>query len=226
MRVLILSKTRMANGSCVGGILANGRYVRLMDHLGYNQPPDTCYEIGDVYEIKFCQRNDISAPHTEDILLYDKSLVKRIDEEEIINILTRKIRVRIWSGSPEKIFDGKLQWTESGSGYISTNGEIPSNSVGFWKPDKKLLKRDYEDKCRYHYFFTGNDHETHRKRITYVGMKNPVDEIPSCTLLRVSLARWWSPDGNEERCYLQLSGWYGLPEARQEEEATSDDLPF
>jgi len=34
-------------------------------------------------------------------------------------------------------------------------------------------------------------------------------QIPADTLLRVSLARWWDNEGrHEERCYLQLSGWY------------------
>ena len=34
-------------------------------------------------------------------------------------------------------------------------------------------------------------------------------QIPLNTLVRISLARWWVPAGmSEERCYLQLSGWY------------------
>ena len=40
----------------------------------------------------------------------------------------------------------------------------------------------------------------------------PIKVIPAGTLVRVSLARWWRPEDSEpnfeERCYLQLSGWY------------------
>lgn len=45
--------------------------------------------------------------------------------------------------------------------------------------------------------------------IKYVGFAEPINKIPAGTLVRVSLARWWRPtETSEERCYLQLSGWY------------------
>jgi hypothetical protein len=48
--------------------------------------------------------------------------------------------------------------------------------------------------------------------------------------MRISLARWWKPDDSElsERCYLQLSGWYGLQNNDNQEENIfdEDDLPF
>ncbi len=55
---------------------------------------------------------------------------------------------------------------------------------------------------------TTNDN---RYTIPYVGLKeNPPEIIPQGTLLRLSLAHWWTPEDadTEERCYLQLSGWY------------------
>ena len=45
----------------------------------------------------------------------------------------------------------------------------------------------------------------------YVGFADPIERIPKGALVRVSLARWWRPDDApdmEERCYLQLSGWF------------------
>ena len=46
-------------------------------------------------------------------------------------------------------------------------------------------------------------------RIKYVGFQTPLDCIPQGTVLRMSLANWWKKgDSDEERCYLQLSGWY------------------
>jgi len=36
-----------------------------------------------------------------------------------------------------------------------------------------------------------------------------VDANPAKSLVRISLARWWAPEGvNEKRCYVQLSGCY------------------
>lgn len=41
------------------------------------------------------------------------------------------------------------------------------------------------------------------------GFQTPLDYIPQGTVLRMSLANWWKKgDSDEERCYLQLSGWY------------------
>lgn len=111
------------------------------------------------------------------------------------------IDVKLWSGGIDNLFDGKLQWTSGGSGYISANGGIPENSVGFWMPNRDLRRNDYNHKVRYSYPIEG-------KNISFVGLQNPIDTIPAGTLVRVSLARWWSPDESEERCYLQLSGWY------------------
>ena len=48
--------------------------------------------------------------------------------------------------------------------------------------------------------------------LKYVGEESPIKVIPAGTLVRLSLARWWRPEDSEpnfeERCYLQLSGWY------------------
>ncbi len=45
--------------------------------------------------------------------------------------------------------------------------------------------------------------------IPYAGVTQAIQRIPKGTLIRVSLARWWNKDDKtEERCYLQLSGFY------------------
>ena len=78
-------------------------------------------------------------------------------------------------------------------------------STGFWIPDRDLMLRadakhyDYPDGCV-------------ARGLSYVGEPKPLPLLPAGTLIRVSLARWWKPDdaepGFEERCYLQLSGWF------------------
>lgn len=218
MDVIIVSKTHMSNAACVGGVLANGRFVRLLDSNGYNQDSDTELDIGDVYTITFSEREEITPPHVEDILVHSmehKFTFSSIDK--MVEYLTDKLKVNIWKGSTEVLFDGKLQWTSGGSGYISDSGEIPDNSVGFWIPDKDLIRKDFNEKVRYSYPIKW-------RNISFVGFQSPVDKIPKDTLVRVSLARWWSPNEDEERCYLQLSGWYGLPEPTKEDD--NDEIWF
>lgn len=220
MDVIIVSKTHMSSAACVGGVLANGRFVRLLDSDGYNQDSDTDLEVGDVYTITFSERTEKTPPHIEDILVH--TMVHKFtfsSIEKMVEYLTVKLKVKIWRGSTEVLFDGNLEWTSGGSGYISESGEIPKNSVGFWIPDRDLNRKDYNEKVRYSY-------PIRWRNISYVGYQNPVDNIPAGTLVRVSLARWWSPNEDEERCYLQLSGWYGLPEPDTENNDEDDDLPF
>lgn len=201
MDVIIVSKTHMSNHACVGGVLANGRYVRLLNSEGYNQNSDTDMEIGKVYTITFSERQGTIPPHIEDILV--NSIAYKFTFESIdkmVDYLINKLKIKIWRGSPNNLFDGKLLWTTGGSGYISKEN-IPEHSVGFWISDRHLNRNDFRDKIRFHYPIL-------ERNISYVGYQNPLNIIPSGTLLRVSLARWWSPNEEDEKCYLQLSGWY------------------
>ena len=208
MDVIIVSKTHMSSMACVGGVLADGRLVRLLDENGRNQPGDTKLNVGDVYKIIFKERGGKKPPHVEDILVLEMTFKFSFDPiDKMVSHLQEKIKVKIWKGSPEILFDGKLQWTTSGSGYISETGEIPSNSVGFWMPDKDLTRNDFGEKIRYNY----QQIQENSRKIPFVGYQTPVDTIQAGTFLRVSLARWWKRKDDEERCYLQLSGWYRLP---------------
>ena len=221
MDVIIVSKTHMSSAACVGGVFANGRFVRLLDSDGYNQDSDTGLEVGDVYTITFSERREKTPPHVEDILVHTMDHKFSFSSiEKMVEYLTDKLKVKIWRGSTAVLFDGNLEWTSGGSGYISESGGIPDNSVGFWIPDRDLNRKDYNEKVRYSY-------PIRWRNISYVGYQNPVDNIPAGTLVRFSLARWWSRNEDEERCYLQLSGWYGLPEpATDDNDEDDNDLPF
>jgi hypothetical protein len=50
--------------------------------------------------------------------------------------------------------------------------------------------------------------EDGRRRIRYVGVAEPAARIEPGTLVRVSLARPWSPSNAPAGLYLQISGWY------------------
>lgn len=205
MDVLIVSKTRMKNASCVGGVLMDsGRLVRLLDQNGHNQPANTDLEIGDVRMIRFRNNPNTTPPHIEDILVSQMSFKSKFDTmSQMEKYLLRNLQVKVWKGNPTVLFDGKLQWTHSGSGYICTKGGIPTNSVGFWISDNDLKRDDGENKIRDTYLMGGY-------RAPFGGFQTPIDVIPKGTLIRVSLARWWSPPDVivEKRCYLQISGWY------------------
>jgi len=206
MEVIIVSKTKMASNECVGGILENGQFVRLLDEQGSNQPIDCDFEIGDIWEIDFVSRNNATPPHTEDILIEQKTFSQRtFSKSNLAEWIESDFPNRIWRGSPDILFDNQIRFTSSGSGYVSHSNEVPDISVGFWISDRDLTRRDYNGKIKYNYP-TSNSW----RNIPYVGKEDPLDIIPAGTLMRVSLARWWSPEDSneEERCYLQLSGWY------------------
>lgn len=116
------------------------------------------------------------------------------------------------------MFDGKLKWTDKGSGFISKDA-VSKHSVGFWIADKDLTKSIYFNKPRYSYHGSSG-----WRNLPYVGFDDPLEVIPRGTLIRVSLARWWDTKGTTElRCPLQLSGWYDINEKPQ---IQADDLPF
>jgi len=222
MDVIIVSKTHMSNASCVGGVLANGRFVRLLNENGYNQDINTPLNIGDVWTIEFSERENKKSPHIEDVLVSKMNLKFSFETiDNMVEYLKSKLKIKIWRGSPDILFDEKLNWTDNGSGFINKENGIPENSVGFWIPDMKLTKRIFYEKVRYNY-----PNINGWRSLPFVGFQNPVDVIPAGTLIRISLARWWDTNGKtEERCALQLSGWYGLAEAEIEEDI-NDDLPF
>jgi len=202
MKVLIVSKTRMHSNACVGGIvLDTNQSVRLLQPGNLNQPMNTPYEVGQVWELTFYPRPDLEPPHVEDVVVHQSS------QDGQVNNLAVFLRQRFqpWLGSPNNLYDGFIASTHNGSGYISDATGIPNCSTGFWLSDKPLTLSSEGNKVRYHYpSFSGV------RVLTYVGYDTPIG-LPANTLTRVSLARWWRPGDAqdlEERCYLQLSGWY------------------
>lgn len=202
MEVLIVSRTRMRNGVCCGGInLSNGEFIRLHDHFGRNLAVSAPFQIGEIYELTY--RKAVNArpiPHIEDKeVLPDFQLLRHLSTSELVHEIDRLVNVPC--GGLDRIFEGKLRRSAYAT-YISPEA-IPQHSVCFWRPNEPLVKSGFLGKTRYWF---GGCHV-----ISFVGFQEPVDLIPAGTLLRMSLANWWSPDDiTEKRCYLQLSGWFGL----------------
>lgn len=215
--VLILSKTHMNGKSCVGGLTLKGKYVRLLDMSGHNQPEDTDLEPNQAWEIEYEERPNNTPPHVEDILVKSRVSKGRLKDSITVKDFIEKRNIPIWRGSPDLLFDSLIQWTQSGSVYIDKNGGVPGHSVGFWISDKPLTKKEYKG-TRYQYPSNNG-----WRSIKFKGFEEEVDIIPAGTLIRVSLARWVSfNEGEEPKCWLQLSGWYDLGKNSDE----TDDLPF
>ena len=203
--VLIMAKTRMKNRACIGGMLRNRTSVRLLDMKAENQPKTTPFEVGNVYKITFKRKPNCEHPHTEDILVSSHAFLRE-SEIPISALLTTRLKNMVVKGSPVALFDNCLKWTGSknNSGYITRQHCVPCYSICFWKPDQDLL--GYESYGARYSYKLGNMEYT----FPYVGYAHPESVIPKASFIRLSLARWWKPNGAtyETRCSLQLSGWF------------------
>jgi hypothetical protein len=191
---------------CVGGIdLDRLISVRLLDINGYHEFKEICpYEISEIWEVEYlhCPR---PLPHVEDIKVLNRKKIGILKQEvSILDILSRT-NFKIYTGNIRETFERKLKCTVSGVFFISEDN-VPQGSTCFWVCDREIIRKEYRNKIRYNYC---NKMESYS--IIYVGLdENPPEIIPEGTLIRFSLANWWSPQasGNEKKCYLQLSGWY------------------
>ncbi len=206
MEVLIVAKTHLTEGACIGALDRNGRCLRLLDETGGHQHANCPFNVKQVWEITSRKANKLIPPHVEDVKVLHKEYRRMLREGQTMLQVLDRCSVRVWKGSPEVLFDGYLAWSKGGSGYISRTGGIPKQSVGFWVSDKDLFKYNVYERIRYRY-----PDWRHLRSLPFVGFDTPDEIIPAGTLLRVSLARWWDKEGEtEERCSLQLSGWYDL----------------
>lgn len=201
MNVLIAGRTRMSGSArCIGGLLDDGTAVRLLQESGHHWNTSAPFQIGQIWEASLTPSDTRPPPHTEDVVI---SKYKLIGAEA--NMRDRLMALsKPWAGGIDKVFRGLLGFTSSNNGYISERRGVPDHSTGFWIPDRDLSLRD--DGKHYDYRHWGFI----RRGLSYVGEPPAIATIPAGTLVRVSLAGWWKPDDVEieERCYLQLSGWF------------------
>lgn len=198
--VLIVSKTQMRNGVCVGGINEdNHELIRIHNERGGNLSADAPYEIGDRWSMSVeTAWNVRSAPHTEDKQTMPFEKIGNVGVQGIKDYIFRNAGLlRVARGSIANAFQGTLHFVGT-KNYVN-RGNVPSYSTEFWIADKDLTHSIQFDKHYYYY---------DRVRIKFVGFQSPINRIPAGTIIRLSLANWWDDGSGEERCYLQLSGWY------------------
>jgi hypothetical protein len=97
MEVLIVSKTQMKSAVCVGGLLLDyDANIRLLNPGNRNQPEDTDFEIGQIWDLRFIKRNPLHLPHTEDRIILEKNHLRNI--ENVYNFLIER-NINIVEGS-------------------------------------------------------------------------------------------------------------------------------
>lgn len=211
-RVLILSKTRMQeNRVCVGGVdLDNRCSVRLLKSDGHHETVDECpYEILSIWDVEYERINRRPAPHLEDVGVMSRSkTTKVVKPKELLKL--PNYNLKLYRTSLLQVYDGKLNATDSGSLFISNEKGAPEYSTCFWICDRDLRKNRFSTDQKIKYDYLGENGRWYH--ITYVGLEDAPNVIPSGSLIRLSLAHWWHPDNTdvEDRCFLQLSGVYNL----------------
>ena len=202
-QVLVVCKTRMYTGLCLGGlVLGSHDKIRLLTPAGYNQPIDTPFEVGDVWDCVLEHKPALRKPHTEDMRVLRQRRLGRLPNA--LGYLLDSLHIE--PAHKSRLFDGLLHYTEPGSAYISEWTGLPDYAHEFWRPMYGLRLRQGKKSAYYHYA----DPDSRRAfRLPYVGLEKPVPWLRPGSLLHLSLARWWQQPGiSEERCYLQLSGWF------------------
>jgi len=201
MRVVVVAGTRMHGGTvCIGALSDRGESLRLMTgNCGYH-PTDCRYRVGEAWDVAVRACPDLQAPHLDDVAVLEARYLGM--ENELPAFILG--RVTPWRGSIHVLFDGLIEFTTNGSGYISESTGLPRSSTGFWFPDHGLIFRAQPRPA----YYAGDGF----RYLSYVGTAAAVPVIRAGTLVRVSLAkRWRPPDADfsfEYRCYAQLSGWY------------------
>lgn len=191
----------MQKGLCCGGIDTNTcELIRIHNEHGGTLSFDTPFEIGDRWQMDVeTAWNKRSAPHTEDKQTRPIEKIDNIGMQGIVNFINaHDFGPKLTRGSIASTFEGCLKL--HGSKNFIDREHIPSFSTQFWIADTDLQHISQWDK---HYYTYNNI------RLKYVGFQNPIDCIPTGTIIRLSLAHWWNGDGSGvDKCYLQLSGWY------------------
>lgn len=203
MKVVIVAKTRMGRGACVGGLTFEGRSVRLIAaDRHWNEQFNQEYNVGDVWDVDFTPDEEIKPPHVENIVVHDKRRLPPIDD--VVAFLLQHMPPV--EGSVDALYEGLTRATSTGALYVAQESGVPSYSTMFWRADQPLRRDDAGKRIRYRY-----PTDDGGRTLTFVGFQEPLPKIPAGTILRVSLAHWWRPDDkpqDELRCYVQLSGWF------------------
>ena len=79
MKVLIVAKTHMKNAFCVGAYdITSKANIRLLTSSEDNQPTNTKFNVGQLWEMEYIKRATIIPPHVEE------DIIEAYDNTEVI----------------------------------------------------------------------------------------------------------------------------------------------
>jgi hypothetical protein len=201
MKVVIVGKTRMFGGQwCMGALrLRDWTSLRLLP-IGnaHAWPAESDVDVGEVYEVDGARPNQLTLPHIEDFRL-TKFVYEDVYDGDLPSDIVEHVKVARRGRTP--LFQDCLKRVQSSSLAV-LHANVPSFSTQFWVADRDL---PLVVKWEKNYYGLGNFH------VRYVGSQDVLQVIPAGSLVRLSLARWWGPEDQEQGCYLQLSGWWLPP---------------
>jgi|YNPBryunderm2012_1023409.scaffolds.fasta_scaffold18022_4 hypothetical protein len=225
MTVLIVAVTHMHEGRCcVGALQIQDRQCSLIPTCQWRLlNPDRSFpllteisfRVGQVWDVQIepAPEHRIRPPHTEDSYLHSSRQRGCLREPQAIRLyrgLCRNPQIPMVQGGVTQLFHGMLRQDENSQSFYLTQSECPNYSTSFWIPNHPLL-------------VTENSHGrlraiNHSQNIDlrYTAVEPRIEcgeTIPAGSLLRVSLARFWRRNEDEEpRSYLMLSQYYGVIE--------------
>jgi hypothetical protein len=199
-RVVIVGRTWMQHGHlCVGGHDLDRRFrsVRLLDRFGDHWPHDCAFQVGDVWSIRYVEKNSARKPHVEDVFVMEQRRM-----ESVLNLRALILsRSSPWCGDPSALYHGTVRRTPTGAVYVPERGPLPSCSTGYWQPAHDLLPVAARHGTRFEY--ADGDR---RWRIKWVGTQEPPPSIAAGSLVRVSLSRLFGNEDVPSGYYVQISG--------------------
>ena len=202
-KVVIVGKTRMHGGICVGGLVeSTAEPVRLIPYGSSWNTQDTPFMLGDIWELELTSQAGATPPHVEDHYFTDHKKVGVVPNlrDWILS------KVVPWQGATINLFDGALQYRKGGTAYVPTTGNVSKYSTGFWILPVNLVYITIKNRPKYQLS------ALNEIILPYVGCQPVIPTILSGSLVRLSLARpWTGPDApvdEDKRHSLQLSGWY------------------
>lgn len=222
IEAIIVAVTYMHEGRCCVGALqverdANGlltpiRNWRLLQSDGaFPTLADNAFRVGEIWRLTLTPlpAYKLKPPHMEDSRVFRKERIGRLDEPLAMNlyqILQRNPQIPLVHGGAVQLFEGKLHHDNDGSwSHYVLPDNAPMHSTSFWIPDFSLRVEEQFNKLR----VFSRDVQLGMRYVAIEPRIHAGDVIPEGSLLRVSLARPWSPDETTPpRCYMMLSQYY------------------
>src|ERR1700691_2135210 len=129
--VLIVARTKMYGARvCVGALSDQGENLRLMNgNCESDIASRVPFRIGEWWEIDCDPCGARIPPHLEDVSVTNAAKVgEQANLSDYLLTVTNPCR-----GPIQMLFDGKIQFTRNGGGYISS-ANVPAGATGFWIP--------------------------------------------------------------------------------------------